>query len=398
MKISVIFTGGTIGSYVNGKGTISTMETVPYRLIDLYNNCKTVREKVKIKKMYNQADDKLHEQSEVEFVTHEPYKILSERLDMEHEIMLIRQVQDCIDKDDSDGIIITHGTDTLQYSAAFLHYVFYGAGIPIVLVSSNYVLDDECANGLTNFMAAIDFIKLYKSDIVKMTDVSRCNVFVSYCNRGDVPYIHFGHRLANPFAYTDRVESIQDSWVCRGISLEEKQLKLGSYGEEKNRDFNYAKNVSEGFELNHKLFGVDDRLKNICVEDKLSDTVHSEMKYFIKNEKNGQCKNICLGKEILRLQAYPEMVYPDDKRLKNVVAILHESYHSGTINVSLEFENFMKLTDKLGIKVYLTGLSSFEKEYETVDVYRKKGVEILYDKAPIAQYCKLLLEHFSWII
>ena len=51
-----------------------------------------------------------------------------------------------------DGVIITHGTDTLQYTAAFTGYIMAGAQIPIVLVSANYVLEDVRSNGVDNFI------------------------------------------------------------------------------------------------------------------------------------------------------------------------------------------------------------------------------------------------------
>lgn len=58
-----------------------------------------------------------------------------------------------------DGIVVTHGTDTLQYTSAFLAYIFDGLNVPIVLVSANYPLDDSRSNGFENFVGAIDFIK-----------------------------------------------------------------------------------------------------------------------------------------------------------------------------------------------------------------------------------------------
>jgi len=58
-----------------------------------------------------------------------------------------------------DGIIITHGTDTLAYTAAALSFYFNAIKIPILLVSSDYPLDDSKANGLDNFMCAVEFIR-----------------------------------------------------------------------------------------------------------------------------------------------------------------------------------------------------------------------------------------------
>jgi aspartyl-tRNA(Asn)/glutamyl-tRNA(Gln) amidotransferase subunit B len=54
----------------------------------------------------------------------------------------------------SGGIVIAHGTDTLAYTAALLHWLFGDAGIPIVLVAALGTLDDD-GQGLDSLKAAI---------------------------------------------------------------------------------------------------------------------------------------------------------------------------------------------------------------------------------------------------
>ena len=89
----------------------------------------------------------------------EPYRILSENMNAGY----VNRLADCVRKvmarNDSEGIIITHGTDTLQYTAALLSYVFGTDCVPVLLVSSDFPLEDERANGMANFMRAVEFIK-----------------------------------------------------------------------------------------------------------------------------------------------------------------------------------------------------------------------------------------------
>ena len=168
MKILVIFTGGTIGSTVSD-GWITPDDSTRYTLINIY------------KQKYG---------DEVVFVTRAPYTILSENLSASTLMALVHEVHSAVEEQ-FDGIIVTHGTDTLQFSAAALAYATGNNCIPVVLVSSNYPLDDPRANGNANFKAAVDFIK------------NGCGrgVFVAYKNNEDVVTFH------NALATLDHLEA-----------------------------------------------------------------------------------------------------------------------------------------------------------------------------------------------
>ena len=99
MKILVIFTGGTIGTSIkNGWADIDA--NTKYMLLNGYNN-----------------------KDNIEFVTASPYSTLSENLSAKHLNLLQKEIADNIIKD-FDGIIVTHGTDTLQYSATAIEYAY----------------------------------------------------------------------------------------------------------------------------------------------------------------------------------------------------------------------------------------------------------------------------------
>ncbi len=149
MKILVIFTGGTIGSTIND-GWISPESNTAYRLIDGY---------------------KAKFGCDIEFTAKSPYSILSENLSAQRLTQLIYCIADEIESG-YDGIIVAHGTDTLQYSAAATAFCMGCDCQPIVFVSSNYPLEDARANGFINFEGAVSLIK---SRLKK-------GVFVSYAN------------------------------------------------------------------------------------------------------------------------------------------------------------------------------------------------------------------------
>lgn len=318
MKIKVIFTGGTIGSQVKEDGYIAPKEKAPYKLIEFYQK---------------------ENPSNIEFETTEPYCILSENLTA-HEInQLITCVKEVLMEDLADGIIITHGTDTLQYSAAILSYVLGSTNVPVLLVSSDFPLEDNRANGHINFAYAVKFIEGRYGK----------GVFVSYCNKGGRPIIHRGAKLLQHKTFSADIESIKNSW----------------YG---------------SFEKEIFVCKDDSNLKNINnknMQDKPMFQMEEKVQLFPHSM------------EILRIVPYVGMKYPSIG--ESVKVILHESYHSGTIGISDALREFVKSAKKREVPIYITGLTQDNNAYETVAEYKKMGMIPLLDTAPIAQYCKLWL-------
>lgn len=174
MKILVIFTGGTIGSAVSD-GWITPDSRRSYLLLERYK--------------------KSHAQSDVVFETAEPYSVLSENISADNITALISCVTENAAKD-YDGIIVTHGTDTLQYSAAAIGFAV-GAALPVVLVSSNFELKDPRTNGDENFAAAVELIRCGEK-----------GVFVSYRNNDGITYYHHASRLLRHGEANDDLHSL----------------------------------------------------------------------------------------------------------------------------------------------------------------------------------------------
>lgn len=317
MKITVLFTGGTIGSKAESDGYIAPDTENPYKLLDMYReSCPRVVQ---------------------EFDIIEPFQILSENMNGEYLSRLILCIQGVLEKGGIKGIIITHGTDTLAYTAAVLSYIFGTECIPIMLVSSDFPLEDDRANGIVNFRYAVDFIQ---------NGYGR-GVFVCYCNQGEFPVIHRGTRLLENIPYSSLVYSVKDSY----------------YGKYRGRQ--YEKNP---------IFDS----KSIVSDKKCY--AHMDIKKYELCKNNG---------EIMWIRPCVGMYYPDIT--EKTRAVLHSSYHSGTICISKELERFMSQAKIYKVPVYITGIAGDEKNYETVREYQNLGIHILSVISPVAAYCKLWL-------
>ena len=81
----------------------------------------------------------------------------SENLEPEH-WKKIAETLDSHAKSDYKGIVVAHGTDTMQYSAAFLSFALAGFPIPIVLVGSQRSSDRPSSDAALNLISAVRFI------------------------------------------------------------------------------------------------------------------------------------------------------------------------------------------------------------------------------------------------
>lgn len=178
MKILVLLTGGTIGSTVKD-GWISTDNSVKYTLIENY------------KRNFGEG---------ITFEIREPYFALSENLCNKNLNLLINSVDSAL-SEDFDGIIITHGTDTLHFSAAAADLAFGNTNTPIVFVSANYPLEDARSNGHANFEGAVALIK---SGI-------NSGVYISYKNPKNKHYIHLANKALSFSESDDSIYSLYNT-------------------------------------------------------------------------------------------------------------------------------------------------------------------------------------------
>ena len=284
MKILVIYTGGTIGSSLQGKW-VSLDSSSRQNLIGKY---------------VSKNDEN------IEFDEISPFSILSEILSGER----LTQLADCVNNhldSEYDGIIITHGTDTIQYSAAALTYLIKKREIPIVLVSSNYPLDSEKSNGNLNFEAAVAFVR---------EKVGK-GVFVSYKNSAkSTTDFHYGTRiLSHPETFDD-------------------------------------------------LYSLDNNPYAFYQDGNI--TLNSDF-YPIKESNFLQKIDFREDSEILVIDSHPGDSFAYD--LKKFKAVIIRPYHSSTINTSnKKLIEFSQKAKELGVPIFIVNLRS-EFIYETSKLF-----------------------------
>jgi L-asparaginase len=314
-NILVVFTGGTIGSIATG-GTINTSDTTSFKLIQLF-------------------EQHYENHRQIHFDTIQPLQILSENLAPTAWKTLIAAIE-AAQPDQYDGIIITHGTDTLAYTACALSFYFHAAKIPMLLVSSDYPLDHPKANGLDNFICAVEFI-LQKN---------QPGVFVPYRNQQQATQLHQGTRLACSLQLSGDFFSVQGK----------------SYLQFANRQFSLVNPPAQQMPTQNTLLKAD------------------------------------FSERILMVKPYPGLDY-SRFNLDGVDAVLHDLYHSGTACASAQWgENyslleFIRRCEKQGVTVYLAPAIKSADAYQSTQALIEQGAKIIWNMSIEAAYVKLLLAY-----
>jgi len=168
MKILIMMTGGTISTTVgdggnlhaDGKKTVSLLSREYYKRSGLSQN-------------------------DVRFEYSHPLDVLSENMTFPRLNILLDELR-CVSFNKYDGVIVAHGTDTLAYTSTLLALTLAGkTDKPVFLVSSDYTLTDNRANGHDNFSAACELI----------LKGFGAGVYVPYRNSDGVTYLHHGAHL-----------------------------------------------------------------------------------------------------------------------------------------------------------------------------------------------------------
>jgi L-asparaginase/Glu-tRNA(Gln) amidotransferase subunit D len=317
-KILLVFTGGTIGSAAMD-GTIDTSDAAPFRLLQLF------------KQQY-------HEPDAVRFNTLQPIQILSENLAPAVWQIIIEAIESA-QPDNYDGIIVTHGTDTLAYSAAALGFYFHALARPLLLVSSDYPLDNPKANGLANFICAVEFIRQHIAT----------GVFVPYRNAGQTMQIHSGTHLTCSLQLSGNFYSVQNKSF---MQFDGQQFSCSN-------DTEPATKIATG--------------ENIPLKPQFSN-------------------------RILMIKPYPGLDY-SHFNLDEVDAVLHDLYHSGTACSSeqwgknLSLIEFLKRCKQQQIPVYLAPAIKSENTYQSTAELIGQGAEMIWNMSIEAAYVKLVLAY-----
>ncbi len=310
-KILLLLTGGTIGSFEEN-GVIS-VKTGKCRVAEIYQennpNCN------------------------LDFVIKEPYNILSENLTVQNWETIIRFILS-YDLTGFDGIIITHGSDTLSYSSAMLGMCLHGLGIPVVITASDYVPDDSRSNALVNFSAAVNLIRQIKN-----------GVYTVYKN------LHEHHAEIFIPTRLKEADRINDCFLTIN------NLPAASIDESGNiRECNNIVGLS-ALENRSRFFDTD---------------------------------TFRFPRKVMLIHPYPSINYNNMTVNDSIGAVLHVTYHSGT--VSEQAIELLKQCRKKDIPLFLCSLKSNTKAlYETSNILLQQGALPLYDIGTESAYAKLLL-------
>lgn len=309
MKLLFIFTGGTIGSTQTGD-VISADKTKSYEILRAYG------EKYGISFSYDVS---------------EPYTELSENNTGKHLKILADKIGNAA-QEGYDGIVVTHGTDTLQYSAAAVGYALGLNTVPVCFVAANAPIEKPESNGLDNLRGAIRFIE----------QKGGRGVFAVYRNSASKTVsVHRATRLLESRAFSDEVVSLKD-------------IPYGSMDEE----FHFVKNPEFAEKADEIAPLTTDRL----------------------GEENERA---------LVISARVGSRYPEIP--EGIKYVMVNTYHSGTLDTKSERARaFFAEAKKRGVTVFATGVYG-GATYESATLFEELGILPVMNLSPVAAYVKLWL-------
>jgi len=280
-KILVVFTGGTIGSRIDG-ATINVDDAMSRVIIEGFT--------------------KAYPDTDVVFDTVQPMNVLSENFTPRH----WKIISDCVadkSRDNYDGVIITHGSDTISYTSTYMGFLFAKTEIPIVLTCSNYVLGHPNSNGQDNFNNSV--LLIAKNNIKGVFSVFQDK------KKRNVVYLATRMQEANPY---------DDQFTAFG------NIELGQI-------------INGNFILNESP-------QNPTIEELAS---NGGKKIIFENQKD-------FNNQILAIKAYPGLNYNNFTLTDKTKAVLCALYHSSSNCVEeAEFSltEFISKCNAKGVDVYL---------------------------------------------
>jgi glutamyl-tRNA(Gln) amidotransferase subunit D len=134
--ISILHTGGTIASKVDYRTGAVVSKFTPEDIVEMFPELKDIAN-IKSRLIF---------------------QMFSENMEPENWSQLAKEVEKEI-KNKTDGIIITHGTDTLHYTSAALSFMLQDLPIPVMMVGAQRSSDRGSSDAAMNLMQASQFIK-----------------------------------------------------------------------------------------------------------------------------------------------------------------------------------------------------------------------------------------------
>src|SRR3972149_11600443 len=108
-----------------------------------------------------------------------PFMIASESMNSEHWIKIAQSVKRLLDDEDISGVIVTHGTDTLGYTAAALSFFLRNLNKPVVLTYSQRSVDRASSDADLNLQCAA---RMAISDAAEVMLVGHASTNDDFCH------------------------------------------------------------------------------------------------------------------------------------------------------------------------------------------------------------------------
>lgn len=343
LNIMVILTGGTIGSQIDAKEhqIVCGKKDIAQQLFSEWHSEEPQAAQLKVYQPINQlseneAPDTWHQ---ISSFLHDKYR--EGKANDENREKTAK---------DWDGILITHGSDTLPYFAAAMGILCEDIPLPIAITAANYSLEDSRSNGYVNAGACMRYL----------SQKPQPGVVAIYQNPGGKTRIYDAFQLKEADHDNDRFSSYGD---CYGWLEDGKAVCNGSLAER-------LSHVREVFRK---------------VKEK-------------RAERLGRGETV--GKGILYLRPVPGLCYDAfNVDGQKTGAVLHDTYHSGTACTAGREGNLLFFLEKLKekkIPLFLTGLKSeAENRYETTVQLINNGADVLADCTMETGYVLLALAYGS---
>ena len=107
-----------------------------------------------------------------------PFMIASESMNSEHWIKIAQNVKKLLDDKEISGVIVTHGTDTLGYTAAALSFFLRNLNKPVVLTYSQRSIDRASSDADLNLQCAA---RMAISDAAEVMIVGHASTNDDFC-------------------------------------------------------------------------------------------------------------------------------------------------------------------------------------------------------------------------
>lgn len=234
---------------------------------------------------------------------------LSENMTLEKLSVIINHIKS-FELNNYCGIIVMHGTDTLAFTASLFSFVFSELDVPLIIVSGNRPPEDALSNANENFKTAVELI---------MNRITP-NVYVPYRNSDGKMYVHLGTNIMQCGNFTD--------------------------------DF-YGADADKSMEVHGSL---ENALDNCLAFSKKG-------VYFDFDKIKGS---------VLYVTPYTGLDYAKID-LSGIDAVVHGSYHCGTVCVESDAENtrysflwFANECEKQGIPVFVAPSKLSSDQYSSV--------------------------------